>query len=96
MKLNNSQGKCLGFNFCRNYVPRNLIDHLKGSFGIPIESWLRGSLRDLAEELQWEVIFSSQPIRHKWKEHIVGDPQWQYYLWDVLICQTWLNEKQNA
>ncbi|MEP0854540.1 asparagine synthase (glutamine-hydrolyzing) [Trichocoleus sp. DQ-U1] len=104
MKINNSGGKRLLRKILCKYVPRNLIERPKMGFGVPIDRWLRGSLRDWAEELlsserlQREGFFNHQPIRQKWKEHLDGDDSdglrqrnWQYYLWDILMFQSWLD-----
>ncbi|MEW5855963.1 MAG: asparagine synthase (glutamine-hydrolyzing) [Cyanobacteriota bacterium] len=104
MKINNSGGKWLLRKILCKYVPRNLIERPKMGFGVPIDRWLRGSLRDWAEELlsserlQREGYFNPQPIRQKWKEHLEGDDcdglrqrNWQYYLWDILMFQSWLD-----
>jgi asparagine synthase (glutamine-hydrolysing) len=104
MKINNSGGKWLLREILYKYVPRNLIERPKMGFGVPLDRWLRGSLRDWAEELlcsdrlQQEGFFNAQPIRQKWKEHLEGDASswrsqrnWQYYLWDILMFQSWLD-----
>jgi asparagine synthase (glutamine-hydrolysing) len=70
-------------------------------FGVPIDSWLRGPLREWAEELidesrlRREGFFHPEPIQQKWKEHLSGQINWSYLLWDVLMFQSWL-EAQNA
>lgn len=99
MKIRNGQGKWLLRQVLYKYVPRELIERPKMGFAIPIDSWLRGPLRDWAEglidrrTLDEQGYFDTDLIHRTWNEHLSGKRNWQYRLWGVLMFQAWLESE---
>ena len=94
-KINNSGGKVILKKILSKYVPKYLFDRPKKGFGVPIEYWLRTSLRDWSENLlskdslSSSGLLDSKKIRELWKKHLNGENH-QAALWSILMFQDWL------
>jgi asparagine synthase (glutamine-hydrolysing) len=94
-KCRDGAGKWLLRRALFKYVPATLVDRPKQGFEPPLADWLRGPLRDWAEDLLaperladggW---LAPKPIRAVWEEHLAGHRNWHFELWNVLMFQAW-------
>lgn len=99
MKLRDGKGKWILRQLLDRHVPRALIDRPKMGFGIPLDQWLRGPLREwagdlLAEDrLRREGYLRPEAITRTWQAHQRGEGSFGYRLWSVLMFQAWLEEQ---
>ena len=97
LKLKNGDAKWILKQILNQYVPKNLTERPKMGFGVPLGSWLRGPLKDWAENLLnekrliQEGYFNPKLIRAKWSEHLSNKKNWQHDLWNILMFQAWID-----
>lgn len=95
-KLRDGQTKWPLRQVLYRHVPRELVDRPKMGFSVPLHDWLRGPLRNWADELldearlRREGFFHPEPIRKIWSEHLSCKRNWTVQLWSVLMFQSWL------
>ncbi len=98
LKRRDGVGKWLLREVLYRHVPRALIDRPKTGFGVPLSEWLRGPLRDWAENLldarrlREQGLLDVAYVRRLWHQQIEGQREWMYLLWDVLMLQAWLDQ----
>ena len=98
-KYRDEQGKWLLRQVLFRYVPKALIDRPKMGFGVPLDVWLRGDLKEWASDL-----LSSQRLHRQgllnvgvveaiWQSHISGHSNEGSRLWPILMLQSWLDAR---
>jgi asparagine synthase (glutamine-hydrolysing) len=102
LKIKNNSGKLILRNILENYVPNSLMERPKVGFGLPLKDWLRGPLREWAEDLLDETrmteegFFYAAPIQSLWREHIYNQADYTEFLWSILMFQAWLREAKSS
>jgi asparagine synthase (glutamine-hydrolysing) len=93
--IQNGQGKQILRSLLYKRVPAALLDRPKMGFSLPIGAWLRGPLREWAEDLlkendlrQMEYI-NTKAVRDLWQAHLAGRVNHQYALWTLLMLRSW-------
>jgi asparagine synthase (glutamine-hydrolysing) len=92
--ISGNKGKLLIRDFLDGRVPDNILKLPKSGFGIPIDSWLRGPLREWAETILFENQSSYDPFNYKvlhdkWNQHISKKYNWHHHLWSILMIKSW-------
>lgn len=100
MKLRGGVGKWLLRQVLYRHVPAPLIERPKMGFAVPIGQWLKGPLRDWAEDmlsserLKAEGFLREDLVRQAWAQHLAGQSDHQHCLWSVLMFQQWLDHQK--
>lgn len=94
-KIRKGVGKWPLRQVLKRYVPEELFERPKMGFGIPLGDWLRGPLRDWAEDLLSEASvrdggwLDAKVVRSNWSEHLSARRNIVHQLWPVLMFLSW-------
>ena len=95
-KISKTQGKLILKNCLYRFLPPSIVDQPKKGFQIPLDQWLRGPLRQWAEEmlnplrLKNQGFFNVKEVRALWDLHLSGKQNYQYQIWNILMFQAWV------
>lgn len=98
LKIRNGVSKWILKEVLYKYVPKELIERPKMGFAVPVNIWLRGPLKEWAENLLSKSaldkhgLLNYDEVKKNWDEHQSEERNWQYYLWDILMFQAWYEE----
>jgi len=96
MLINKTGSKLILRAILKKYLPVNYWQRPKMGFAVPIDNWLRGPLKNWADDLlsseylKKQGFFDHRTVQKKWQEHISGKKNWQFELWDILMFNSWL------
>ena len=94
-RIQNKNSKRILKEILYKYVPKSLVDRPKQGFSMPVNEWLRGPLKEWAEDLLSkrklpdDGLLDGNLVRLIWNEHLSGTRNWEYKLWPVLMWQQW-------
>jgi asparagine synthase (glutamine-hydrolysing) len=95
-KISSNQGKVILRKLLGRYLPRPLFDRPKQGFGAPVGDWLRGPLRQWAQDSIhsssriYDYIDKNQVISTL-NEHLSGKRNWDQKIWTILMLLNWHN-----
>lgn len=96
LRDHNDVSRALIKNVINRSVPPALYQREKAGFNVPFDRWLRGPLRDIAEELLSDQrltrdgIFDPAPVRREWEQHLSGKYDRRFILFDLISFQLWV------
>ena len=97
LKIKNGITKYPLRKLLEKYLPQNLFNQPKMGFAIPLDTWLRGSLKKWAEEQldikqnKTDWMFKPSEINKLWYEHQSFKANNSYKLWNIIMIKSWLN-----
>ncbi len=95
LKYRKGRGKYLLRKLLSRYVPETLFERPKMGFGVPIERWFRGELKEMlsdylsVDRLKKEGLFDPDLVEAQRKEHLSGRANHCYRLWALLMWELW-------
>ncbi len=99
MKVDSGGGKRILKTLLHKYVPRELVDRPKAGFQVPVGEWIRGPLREWAEDLLEELRMRTDGwldadlVGARWRDHLSGKRDSTSALWAILMFQAWAREQ---
>ena len=95
LKLKGKESKYIFKKMLENRLPQNILYRKKRGFSIPLAVWLRGELKDFAEEALFSnkaeshSYFNPEYIKGLWKRHLSGRQDYAYPLWGLMMFELW-------
>lgn len=98
LKINKGVGKWILKQLLKRYLPDKFVDRPKMGFSIPIDLWLRTSLKGWAKDILLEKkiknhnILNSSTVNNMLLSHTSGKKNYGTQLWNLIILQNWIDK----
>ncbi len=95
-RVNGRIGKRILRDILDRHVPREIIERPKQGFAMPLDSWLRGALKDWAGDLLAPAavkkagLLDADAVGRLWSAHQSGRDNAGLALWSVLMLHGWM------
>ena len=100
-KINNTKnGKLILQKILSKYIPNRLFDRPKMGFGIPLESWIKGDLKDfvynsiLSSDFKNFDLIDNKIVKNFFDEHMSNKRNWEHRLWSLVVLSNWLKKRK--
>ncbi len=97
-KLRRGETKWILKRALRDALPPRTLGRPKMGFNLPLDSWLRGELKDMAHELllgpraRARGYFSPAYVRKILDEHLANRWNWHVEIWTLMMLELWHRE----
>ena len=95
IKLKGSNGKYIFKKINEKRLPEKILYRKKQGFCIPLDSWLRMELRDVANEILFSAgsglkdYFNMRYVKSLWDGHLSGKQNYSAPLWGLIMFELW-------
>ena len=81
-----------------DYLPEEILNRRKMGFGVPLATWFRGELRDMARDVllsrsaRERDVFCIAEIERLLRVHESGRRDYSARLWAIMCFELWMRE----
>jgi asparagine synthase (glutamine-hydrolysing) len=96
MLVGSGIGKLVSRSLLARRLPEHLMARPKSGFRLPLAEWLRGPLREWAEDLldataiRNEGYLDADVVRGAWQRHVAGEQGMEHRIWALLMFNAWV------
>ncbi|WP_133470524.1 asparagine synthase (glutamine-hydrolyzing) [Paraglaciecola marina] len=95
LKFNNGEKKYILKEAFKPVLSDDVLYRKKMGFSVPLATWLRGEIKDLAEDYLFtkssgiQQFFNMHIVEHLWEQHQQNKADHSNVLWSMLMFQMW-------